>query len=128
MYYKLIIDGPIDDGYIYTGPLRPYRQTPKRKVPDSILKPDYANDREGKSKSEEQDKYSKTIPIYSQEEIDGIRESCKLARKILDAAHKIVKPGVTTDEIDLLVHEMTIENGAYPSPLNYYGFPKSVCT
>ncbi|CAI5519640.1 unnamed protein product [Closterium sp. Naga37s-1] len=37
-------------------------------------------------------------------------------------------PGVTTDEIDRAVHEMIIEAGAYPSPLNYAGFPKSVCT
>jgi len=97
-------------------------------VPKNILKPDYADHPEGKSKCEEKDKYSKTIPVYSTEEINGIRESCSLARKILDEAHKIVKPGVTTDEIDQLVHDLTIANDAYPSSLNYYGFPKSVCT
>lgn len=122
------LDGPVDDGFIYTGPLRPYKKTPQKKVPSHILKPDYADDIEGKSKSEENDKYSKKIPVYSEEEINGIRESCKLARKILDEAHKIVAPGVTTDEIDVLVHDLTIENDAYPSPLNYYGFPKSLCT
>jgi methionyl aminopeptidase len=108
--------------------LRPYRQTPKRKVPDNIQKPDYADDPIGKSISEEKEKYSKYIPVYTEEEINGIKESCKLARKILDEAHKIIKPGVRTDEIDILVHELTIENNAYPSPLNYYEFPKSVCT
>ncbi len=51
-----------------------------------------------------------------------------LGRRVLDAAHEICAPGVTTDEIDELVHNMSIENGAYPSPLNYYKFPKSVCT
>jgi methionyl aminopeptidase len=40
----------------------------------------------------------------------------------------MVKPGVTTEEIDALVHNLTIECGAYPSPLNYRGFPKSCCT
>ena len=40
----------------------------------------------------------------------------------------IWQPGVTTDEIDKEVHKMIIENGAYPSPLGYGGFPKSVCT
>ena len=38
------------------------------------------------------------------------------------------QPGVTTDEIDKAVHKMIIEAGAYPSPLGYGGFPKSVCT
>lgn len=38
------------------------------------------------------------------------------------------QPGIKTDEIDEAVHQMTIENGAYPSPLGYGGFPKSVCT
>jgi methionyl aminopeptidase len=36
--------------------------------------------------------------------------------------------GQTTDEIDVLVHSLTVDNNAYPSPLNYRGFPKSVCT
>ena len=39
-----------------------------------------------------------------------------------------MKPGVTTDEIDRAVHNFIIENGGYPSPLNYHGFPKSICT
>ena len=52
----------------------------------------------------------------------------RLGREVLDAAHRAVKPGVTTDEIDRIVHEVTIQGGAYPSPLNYYHFPKSVCT
>jgi methionyl aminopeptidase len=39
-----------------------------------------------------------------------------------------VRPGVTTDELDRIVHETIVEGGGYPSPLNYYSFPKSVCT
>jgi methionyl aminopeptidase len=46
----------------------------------------------------------------------------------LDIAGKAAKVGVTTDEIDRIVHEATIERNAYPSPLNYRGFPKSCCT
>ena len=53
---------------------------------------------------------------------------CKLGRLVLDTAHKAVKVGVTTDELDQIVHETAIENDCYPSPLNYYKFPKSVCT
>jgi methionyl aminopeptidase len=47
---------------------------------------------------------------------------------VLDEGAKAVAPGVTTDEIDRIVHEAAIERECYPSPLNYYQFPKSVCT
>jgi methionyl aminopeptidase len=57
-----------------------------------------------------------------------MRASCKLAALVLEHAGSLVKPGVTTDEIDRAVHKMIIDNNAYPSPLNYGGFPKSVCT
>ena len=52
----------------------------------------------------------------------------QLAREVLDIAASHVKPGVTTDFIDEVVHNAIIERNAYPSPLNYRGFPKSVCT
>ena len=52
----------------------------------------------------------------------------KLAREVLDAAIRSVRPGMTTDDIDKLVHMETIARNAYPSPLNYHGFPKSCCT
>lgn len=42
--------------------------------------------------------------------------------------HFSMGAGVTTDEIDRIVHDFTLESGAYPSPYNYYNFPKSVCT
>lgn len=57
-----------------------------------------------------------------------MREVGKLARKTLDIGHAAVKAGVTTDYIDEVVHNFIIENGAYPSPYNYYQFPKSLCT
>lgn len=57
-----------------------------------------------------------------------MKEVCRIGRKILDIAHKAVRPGITTDEIDRVVHEACIEHEVYPSPLNYYKFPKSVCT
>ncbi|XP_043231437.1 methionine aminopeptidase 1D, mitochondrial-like isoform X2 [Amphibalanus amphitrite] len=57
-----------------------------------------------------------------------MRRACRLASKILHAAKQLAKPGVTTEEIDRLVHRLTVQHGAYPSPLNYRGFPKSVCT
>jgi len=68
------------------------------------------------------------IHYKSEKEIELMRKSCKLAAEILCEAVKITHEGVTTDEINEFVHNYTIENGAYPSPLNYHGFPKSVCT
>lgn len=113
----------------FTGPLRPYQKTPKRTVPDHISKPDYATHPKGVSQSEERDKRTNTsIPIYTAEEIAGIREACRIGREVLDIASAALKVGVTCDEIDRIVHEATIERNAYPSPLNYYEFPKSVCT
>jgi hypothetical protein len=52
----------------------------------------------------------------------------QITREVLDIAAAHVKPGITTDEIDEIVHQATIERNAYPSPLGYRGFPKSVCT
>jgi len=57
-----------------------------------------------------------------------MRAAGQLAARILDQAAELIRPGVKTDEIDALVHEATIAAGAYPSPLNYGKFPKSVCT
>jgi len=57
-----------------------------------------------------------------------VREAAIVGREIVDAAHRIIRPGVTTDEIDRVVHETHLEYNAYPAPLNYLNFPKSVCT
>ena len=57
-----------------------------------------------------------------------MRAAGRLAAEVLNYAGTLVAPGVTTEEIDIVVHEMIIKAGAYPSPLNYGGFPKSVCT
>ena len=57
-----------------------------------------------------------------------MRASGAFAREVLDMAGEMAQPGVSTEEIDAAVHEMIIGRGAYPSPLNYSGFPKSVCT
>ena len=57
-----------------------------------------------------------------------MRHAGHVAASTLILAGSHVKPGVTTDEIDAIVHAALIEENAYPSPLNYRGFPKSVCT
>lgn len=66
--------------------------------------------------------------IHDQTGIEKMRAAGRLAAQVRDYAGTLVKAGVTTDEIDKAVHKMIIDAGAYPSPLNYGGFPKSVCT
>ena len=68
------------------------------------------------------------IPIKTAREIDLMRMSCQVTSQILDEVGAIVRPGMTTEEIDIFVHRRTLELGAKPSCLNYKGFPKSVCT
>lgn len=64
----------------------------------------------------------------SQEEIKKMRAAGKLAARTLEYAGKFVRAGITTDEINAIVHDFTLSNGATPAPLGYHGFPKSVCT
>lgn len=73
------------------------------------------------------------VIIKTEEQIEGIRRSGQLTRKILDMVQERIGPGITTSEINDWVHEETLAHGAYPAPLNYRGksairFPKSVCT
>lgn len=66
--------------------------------------------------------------LKTAEQIEGIKESSKLNIAVLDAVGEMIGPGVNTQQIDDLVHDMTISMGGIPAPLNYEGFPKSVCT
>lgn len=110
----------------YAGEVRPGNQTPQRVVmEEGIVKPDYANDGIPKNK---QQMLPWVIEVKTATEIEKMRAAGKVAREVLDTAGAAIKPGVTTDEIDALVHQLSTERGAYPSPLNYHGFPKSCCT
>ena len=116
----------------FSGSLRPTLISPKRTLPSTIRRPDYADHMAGASESEQRDKRNhNNIRVYTSEELDGeygLRHACKMGREVLDCAGKALRVGVTTDEIDRVVHEACIERDCYPSPLNYYNFPKSVCT
>lgn len=97
-------------------------------MPETILRPDYADHPSGRSLSEESFRGNTTIKVLDDDEIEAMRVSSRLGREVLDEAAKAVGVGVTTDEIDRVVHEACIERDCYPSPLNYYNFPKSCCT
>jgi methionyl aminopeptidase len=68
------------------------------------------------------------VEIKSPREIEAMRVACQMAAETLLLVGDIIRPGMTTDEINQFVHEDTLKRGGYPSPLNYHGFPKSVCT
>jgi methionyl aminopeptidase len=94
--------------------------SPMRSVPDGIELPSYALTGDVERWEEPR--------VKSPEIIERMRTAGSLAAEVLRLAGEKVAPGVTTDEIDVFVHDLCIERGAYPSPLNYHGYPKSVCT
>lgn len=124
--------------YEFTGTLRPTLISPVRTVPAHVRRPDYADDPAGISYSEQRDKNDQrtaALRVYTAKELDGtedcpygLRHVCRMGREVLDVAGRALRVGVTTDEIDRIVHDATIERDCYPSPLNYYNFPKSLCT
>lgn len=92
-----------------------------RAVPDHISRPNYAKTGVG-------ERGRTGLSILAGKDLELMREACRTARRVLDLALKAVAPGVTTDQIDEIVHQACIAESGYPSPLNYRGFPKSVCT
>ena len=100
--------------------VRQGRISPRRDVPATIPHPDYA---------------FTGVPgrgtgrlVRTPDELVRMRRACRAAAQVLRLTGEAVKPGVTTDELDALAHEATIKLGGYPSPLNYRGFPKSICS
>lgn len=102
------------------GRIQPGIISPMRYVPDNIGKPPYAETGTPPRNSESR--------VKTPEIIERMRVAGVAAAEILRRAGEMVRPGITTDEIDIFVHDLTIEMGGYPSPLNYHGYPKSVCT
>jgi len=110
----------------YAGSITPGIQSPQKTVTDpKIMQPDYAQDGSPKNKPR---MLPWVIEVKTAEEILKMRAAGRVAREVLDIAGRAVRPGITTDEIDEIVHAASLERGAYPSPLNYHGFPKSCCT
>ena len=68
------------------------------------------------------------IVVHTPEEIEAMRVVCRMGREVLDMAGSMVKVGITTEEIDIAVHQACMDRNAYPSPLNYSYFPKCCCT
>lgn len=101
-------------------PVRAGRQGPARAVPEGIVRPDYADTGRPGDWVEPM--------VRPPEVIEAVRRASRAAAEVLAIVGAAVGPGVTTDELDAIAHEECIARGAYPSPLNYNGFPKSLCT
>jgi methionyl aminopeptidase len=103
-----------------TGFLIPGAITPMRGVPKHIARPEYVG------------KKSPTPwtggDVRSASEIELIRESGRIAADAIELVGSHCKPGITTEELDLIAHDYIISQNAYPSTLGYRGFPKSCCT
>jgi methionyl aminopeptidase len=102
------------------GRVLPGTVTPMRPVPEHIARPPYAESGEVEAWDEPR--------IKSPDVIERMRHAGAIAAEILRLGGEAVRPGVTTEEIDVYVHDLYVERGAYPSPLNYHGYPKSLCT
>nr|ACU19972.1 unknown [Glycine max] len=102
-------------------PLRRGRVSPHLPVPDHIPRPPYVG-------SDILPEIASEHQIHDSEGIAKMRAAGELAAHVLNFAGTMVRPSITTNEIDKAVHQMIIDAGAYPSPLGYGEFPKSVCT
>ncbi|BGP46291.1 Methionine aminopeptidase 1 [Rhodotorula kratochvilovae] len=138
-------------GHKYTGALRavyPDERVPRRTVPEHIPRPDYVSDSELLSTAQQRwsgvwggsilgkaEEVARTIAyglrdgrVLDEEQIEGMRKVSRLAREVLDIAAAAIRPGITTLEIDAIVHDECVKRDSYPSPLGYHHFPRSVCT
>ncbi|MDY6050160.1 MAG: type I methionyl aminopeptidase [Corynebacterium sp.] len=102
-------------------PQVPGVKSPVRTVPAAIERPEYAwKDHVHEAEGEPF--------VQSPEIIETMREASTIAANALAIAGAAVAPGVTTDELDRIVHDYMVDHGAYPSTLGYRGFAKSCCT
>ena len=102
------------------GRVRPGRVSPMLSVPDGIVPTDYYRSGEPRRWDEPM--------VKSPEIIERMRVACRIAAEVLEASGAAVAPGVNTDELDRVAHQAYLDRGAYPSTLNYHGYPKSICT
>ena len=103
------------EGRVLPGDISPYRP-----VPAHIARPPYADTGKVVRWNEPR--------VKTPEIIERMRHAGAVAAEVLRLAGEMVAPGVTTEEIDIYVHQLCIDRNAYPSPLNYNGYRKSVCT
>jgi len=102
------------------GRVLPGRVSPVQAVPAGIERPDYADTGRPSGREEPM--------VKSADVLARMRVAGRIAAEVLAVTGAAVRPGVTTDELDAIAHAAYLERGAYPSTLNYHGYPKSICT
>lgn len=105
------------------GRVRPGVVSPRRPVPEAIVRPEYARS----GSNGEPLRWGEPM-VKSPDVLARMRVAGRVAAEVLAETGAAVRPGVTTDELDAICHEACLARGAYPSPLGYRGYPKSVCT
>ena len=95
--------------------------SPPRLVPDNIVFPGYAETGMPRGRGT-------SCRKETENEKSRKRPAGRVARIVLDSVLEAVEPGISTDTLDKIAHQVAVSHGAYPSPLNYMGFPKSICT
>jgi methionyl aminopeptidase len=94
--------------------------SPLRTVPANIVRPEYVG-KHGPAP------YTGNN-IYSPEQIALVRESGRIAAQAIELVGDNVRPGVTTEQLDVIAHDFMLAHDAYPSTLGYRGYPKSICS
>ena len=94
---------------------------PAQPVPEGIPAPPYVSDPD-----KVRGWWNSQIARKSDEDVEAMRRAGKLAHSALDLAEQLIQPGITTEEMDKELHAFICDHGAYPSDLQYKGFPKSV--
>ena len=103
-----------------TGWLMPGVVSKQLDVPAAIVRPEYV----GKNSPSEWTGGH----VKNPEQVEKIRAAGKLAAQAIELAGSLITPGISTNDLDVIVHEFLVSKGAYPSTLGYRGFPKSCCT
>jgi methionyl aminopeptidase len=101
------------------GEVRPGTVTPMRTVPPHVALPSYARTGRPRPAVRIADPAERALRM---------RRAGRAAAEVLQELARAVRPGITTEDLDVMAHEACIARGAYPSPLNYHGFPKAICT
>jgi methionyl aminopeptidase len=117
--------------YSWTGDLRPAKISHTEgfrgllPVPEDVVRTDYAET--SRPISEEQSRLQRICKELTASEKAQLHKCCRVSRGAIDAVVRAIRPGVIPDELDRICHNYITAHGGYPSPLNYYSFPKSCC-